>query len=63
VAAGLGVALLPSLARAASPVPSGVVALPSTGDDHRMIVAVTRPGADQIPAVGETLRLLRTVVA
>ena len=63
VAAGLGVALLPSLARAASPLPPGVVALPSTGDDHRMIVAVTRPGADQIPAVGETLRLLRTVVA
>jgi molybdate transport repressor ModE-like protein len=63
VAAGLGVALLPSLARAASPLPAGVVALPSTGNDHRMIVAVTRPGADQIPAVGETLRLLRPVVA
>ncbi|SDY70780.1 LysR family transcriptional regulator [Herbiconiux ginsengi] len=63
VAAGLGVALLPSLARAASPLPPGVVALPSTGNDHRMIVAVTRPGADQIPAVGETLRLLRAVVA
>ncbi|MFB2598863.1 LysR substrate-binding domain-containing protein [Herbiconiux sp. P17] len=63
VASGLGVALLPSLARVASPLPAGVVALPSTGNDHRMIVAVTRPGADQIPAVGETLRLLRTVVA
>jgi molybdate transport repressor ModE-like protein len=63
VAAGLGVALLPSLAREASPIPPGVVARPSTGGDHRMIVAVTRPGADQIPAVGETLRLLRAVVA
>jgi DNA-binding transcriptional LysR family regulator len=63
VAAGLGVALLPTLARAASPIPPRVVALPSAGGDHRMIVAVTRPGADQIPAVGETLRLLREVVA
>ncbi|MCS5717473.1 LysR family transcriptional regulator [Herbiconiux sp. CPCC 205763] len=63
VAAGLGVALLPALARAASPIPPGVVALPSAANDHRMIVAVTRPGADQMPAVGETLRLLRAVVA
>jgi molybdate transport repressor ModE-like protein len=59
VAAGLGVALLPSLALSASPVPAGVVARPTTGRDHRMIVAVTRPGADHIPAVGEALRLLR----
>ncbi|WP_066039950.1 LysR family transcriptional regulator [Herbiconiux solani] len=58
VASGLGVALLPALALTASPLPAGVVALPTTGDDHRMLVAVTRPGADHIPAVGETLRLL-----
>ncbi len=61
VAAGLGVALLPGLARRASSLPAGVVARPTTGDDHRMIVAVTRPDAHHIPAVGETLRLLRTL--
>ncbi|MCS5735328.1 LysR family transcriptional regulator [Herbiconiux daphne] len=63
VAAGLGVALLPALALTASPVPAGVVALPTTGHDHRVIVAVTRPGADHIPAVRETLRLLRSTAA
>ncbi|WP_368497862.1 LysR family transcriptional regulator [Herbiconiux sp. A18JL235] len=59
VAAGLGVALLPALALAASPLPAGIVARPTSGGDHRMIVAVTRPGADHVPAVGEALRLLR----
>lgn len=63
VAAGLGVALLPALALTASPVPAGVVALPTTGHDHRVVVAVTRPGADHIPAVRETLRLLRSTAA
>ncbi|MDO9396534.1 MAG: LysR substrate-binding domain-containing protein [Herbiconiux sp.] len=58
VAAGLGVALLPALTIAASALPAGVVARPTAGGDYRMIVAVTRPGAEQIPAVGETLRLL-----
>ncbi|WPO86695.1 LysR family transcriptional regulator [Herbiconiux sp. KACC 21604] len=59
VAAGLGVALLPALALAASPLPPGVTARLTAGGDHRMIVAVTRPGADHVPAVGEALRLLR----
>lgn len=59
VAAGLGVALVPSLAISASPVPAGVVAHPTTEGEHRRIVAVTRPGADHIPAVGEALRLLQ----
>ena len=63
VAAGLGVALLPGLALAASALPAGVDARPTAGGDHRIVVAVTRPGAAQIPAVGETLRLLRATVA
>ncbi|WP_291050080.1 LysR family transcriptional regulator [Herbiconiux sp.] len=58
VAAGLGVALLPALALTTSPLPPGVHARPTAGGDHRLIVAVTRPGADHVPAVGEALRLL-----
>ncbi len=58
VAAGLGIALLPALALSASPLPSGVAARPTAAGDHRMIVAITRPGADHIPAVSEALRLL-----
>ena len=63
VAEGLGVALLPALTITASPLPPGVAAAPTTSGDHRMIVAVTRPGADRIPAVGETLRILRRLTA
>jgi molybdate transport repressor ModE-like protein len=63
VAEGLGVALLPALTIAASPLPVGVAAASTTSADHRMIVAVTRPGADRIPAVGETLRILRRLTA
>jgi DNA-binding transcriptional LysR family regulator len=63
VAEGLGVALLPVLALEASPLPEGVVALASAGGDHRSIVAVTRPGADRVPAVAEALRILRTLTA
>jgi len=63
VAAGLGVALVPALAIAASPVPAGVTARPTTAGDHRRIVAVTRPGAVGIPAVGEALRMLRRDVS
>lgn len=59
VAAGLGVALVPALAITASPVPAGVAARPTAAGDHRSIVAVTRPGATSIPAVGEALRMLR----
>lgn len=61
VAAGLGVALLPELAISASALPSGVEAHRTLAGDHRMLVAVTRPGADHIPAVAETLRLLTTL--
>ncbi|MCS5724035.1 LysR family transcriptional regulator [Herbiconiux sp. CPCC 203407] len=63
VAEGLGVALLPALTITASPLPPGVAAAPTTSGDHRMIVAVTRPGADRIPAVGETMRILRRLTA
>jgi DNA-binding transcriptional LysR family regulator len=59
VAAGLGVALVPELALSASTLPAGVVARHTAAGDHRLLVAVTRPGADHIPAVAETLRLLR----
>ncbi len=59
VAAGLGVALLPELALEATPLPAGVASRPTAARDHRMIVAVTRPAGDHIPAVGEALRLLR----
>jgi DNA-binding transcriptional LysR family regulator len=62
VAAGLGVALLPELAISASPLPEGVVARRTLAGDHRMLVAVTRPGAEHIPAVAETLRLLPTLM-
>ncbi|MFB2579992.1 LysR family transcriptional regulator [Herbiconiux sp. P15] len=63
VAEGLGVALLPALTITASPLPAGVAAAPTTGGDHRLIVAVTRPGADRMPAVAETLRILRRLTA
>ncbi|GAA2226574.1 LysR family transcriptional regulator [Herbiconiux moechotypicola] len=63
VAAGLGVALLPELAVSASPLPDGVAARPTAAGDHRLVVAVTRPGADRIPAIAETLRLLATLGA
>jgi DNA-binding transcriptional LysR family regulator len=61
VAAGLGVALLPELAISASALPPGVEAHRTRAGDHRMLVAVTRPGAEHIPAVAETLRLLTTL--
>ncbi|MCS5715918.1 LysR family transcriptional regulator [Herbiconiux sp. CPCC 205716] len=63
VAAGLGVALLPELAISASALPPGVTAHRTRAGDHRMLVAVTRPGADHIPAVAETLRLLTGLTA
>ena len=58
VAQGLGVALLPALALAASPRHPGVVARPTAGADVRSIHLVTARGADRVPAVGASLGVL-----
>jgi molybdate transport repressor ModE-like protein len=58
VAAGLGVALVPALALAATPLPAGVVARPTITGDFRTIHLVASEGAEQIPAVAATLRAI-----
>lgn len=54
VAAGLGVALTPSLAIDAAAVPSGVVIRPTSRKDHRTIHLVGAAGSDQVPAIAAT---------
>jgi DNA-binding transcriptional LysR family regulator len=51
VAAGLGVAMLPSLAVTGAPLPSGVVARRPAGGDHRTVHLVLPPEAEAMPAV------------
>ncbi|MEL4317988.1 LysR family transcriptional regulator [Leifsonia sp. YIM 134122] len=58
VAAGLGVATLPRLALASTRLPAGVVALPTTHADHRTLNVVTAEGAERVPAIGASLRVL-----
>jgi molybdate transport repressor ModE-like protein len=63
VAAGLGVALVPALAVAASPLPAGIVARPTSGGDFRTIHLVGTDGAETVPAVAATLRAIAEIDA
>ncbi|MGK9146706.1 LysR family transcriptional regulator [Plantibacter flavus] len=57
VGAGLGVALLPSLALAAAPLPDGVVARPTDNADDRALHLVSTSHAQHVPAVAALLRI------
>ena len=63
VAAGLGVALVPALAIAASPLPPGIVARPTIGGDVRTIHLVGTDGAETVPAVAATIRAIAEIDA
>ena len=63
VAQGLGVALLPALALAASPRHPGVVTRPTARADVRSLHLVTARGAERVPAVGATIAALEAVAA
>ncbi|MGG7509484.1 LysR family transcriptional regulator [Plantibacter sp. YIM 135249] len=58
VAAGLGVALLPSLALRSSVLPPGAVARPTGRGDERMLHLVGSGHAERIPAVAATMRIV-----
>ncbi|WP_460521172.1 LysR family transcriptional regulator [Humibacter antri] len=55
VSAGLGVALIPSLALAVSTLPAGVTIRPTANHDHRTIQLVGAQGSDQVPAIAATV--------
>ncbi|GAB3610607.1 LysR family transcriptional regulator [Humibacter ginsengiterrae] len=55
VSAGLGVALMPSLALAVSALPADVVIRPTANRDRRTIHLVGAPGSDQVPAIAATV--------
>ncbi len=61
VAAGLGVALLPSLALSAARLPEGVVVRPTRNGDDRALHLVSAAHADRIPAVAALLRIAASV--
>ncbi|RZS65972.1 DNA-binding transcriptional LysR family regulator [Agromyces ramosus] len=63
VAQGLGVALLPALALAASPRHPGVVTRPTARSDVRSLHLVTARGAERVPAVGATIAALESLAA
>ena len=62
VASGLGVALLPAWAFAAS-VQEGVRAVPVRGVDDRVVEVLVRPDARRVPGVAAVLAGLRTAAA
>ncbi|KRE28535.1 LysR family transcriptional regulator [Agromyces sp. Soil535] len=63
VAQGLGVALLPDLALAASPRHPGIVIRPTARADVRSLHLVTARGAERVPAVAATIAALESVAA
>jgi DNA-binding transcriptional LysR family regulator len=63
VAAGLGVALLPSLALAATPLPSGVATRRPAVTDYRTVHLVTAQGSTGVPAIGATIAAIRSLDA
>jgi DNA-binding transcriptional LysR family regulator len=63
VAQGLGVALLPALALAASPRHAGVVTRPTARADVRSLHLVTARGAERVPAVAATIAALESLAA
>lgn len=60
VGAGLGVALLPSLALAAAPLPPGVIARPTGNADDRALHLVSTVHAERAPAVAALIRIAAT---
>ncbi|QAY73711.1 LysR family transcriptional regulator [Agromyces protaetiae] len=58
VAQGLGVALLPGLALAATPRHPGVVVRPTAREDSRSLHLVTARGAERVPAIAAALAAL-----
>lgn len=63
VSAGLGVAVLPTLAIESAGVPAGVVVRPTSNHNFRTIHVVGTPGARQVPAIAATLHLLGELTA
>ncbi|MFF2369652.1 LysR family transcriptional regulator [Agromyces sp. NPDC058110] len=63
VAQGLGVALLPELALAASPRQPGVVTRPTAGGDVRSLHLVTARGGTRVPAVAAAVAVLEELAA
>jgi len=63
VAAGLGVALLPGLARRTADRHPGVVVREATGTSARAVHAVTTPDLLRVPAVAATIEALAAAVA
>lgn len=63
VAAGLGVAVLPTLAIESAGVPAGVVVRPTSKRNFRTIHVVGTPGARQVPAIAATLQMLAELTA
>ncbi|MBF4636104.1 LysR family transcriptional regulator [Agreia pratensis] len=63
VAAGLGVALLPSLALATTPLPEGVATRPPSATDYRTVHLVTAQGSTAVPAIGATIAAIRSLDA
>lgn len=57
IAAGLGIAMVPRLAR--DPLPDGVIARPMTPAPHRRVFAMWRTGSSRRPAIGAALAALR----
>ena len=63
VAAGIGVAVLPTLAIESVGARAGVRILPMRPREYRTLHAVTADGAAVVPALGETLRTLGALAA
>ena len=63
VMAGLGVALLPSLALATTPLPAGVATRPPSAADYRTVHLVTAQGSAAVPAIGATIAAIRSLDA
>lgn len=61
VSAGLGVAMLPRLAVASARIPDDVVALPTSHDDHRTMHVVMAEGAERVPAIDASMRVLKSL--
>ncbi len=61
VQAGIGVALVPSLALDSTRIPDDVVLRPTARGDKRTIHVVTTEGAARVPAIGATLDAIRAL--
>jgi molybdate transport repressor ModE-like protein len=63
VAAGLGVALMPSLALAASPLPAGISIRRPAQLDYRTVHLVSAPGSSRVPAIAATIAAIQALDA